>query len=49
MLECIYKEFNSFKQTEVDGIKKIDILKRYLAEREKNERMIEVIEVGNLK
>ena len=27
----------------------MDILKRYLAEREKNERMIEVIETGNLK
>lgn len=36
MLETIYKEFNRIKSPEVDGVKKSEILKRYLNERETN-------------
>jgi hypothetical protein len=38
ILEMIHLEFKNFKQFEVNGISKVDIIKKYLEEREKNER-----------
>lgn len=40
-MELIYLQFNGFSQYEVNGVSKVDIVKRYLSEREKNERFFE--------
>jgi hypothetical protein len=41
ILELIYMEFKNFTEYEVNGISKVEIIKRYLEEREKNERFFE--------
>lgn len=41
ILEMIHLEFKNFKQFDVNGISKVDIIKKYLEEREKNERFYE--------
>lgn len=41
ILELIYLEFKNFKQFEVNGFSKVDIIKKYLEEREKNQRFYE--------
>lgn len=43
MLEVIYHEFHKIKIPEVDGIAKTKILNIYLEEREKNEKIFELL------
>lgn len=41
ILELIYLQFKNFKEFEVNGFSKVEIIKKYLEEREKNERFYE--------
>lgn len=47
ILELIYLHFAHFQEYEVNGISKVEIIQRYLQEREKNERFYESYAIRN--